>query len=184
MPVKIGADPEHGFDQPLELLSDCHRRIERFLAVLTQIAASAGGRALGEDERRSLTAALKYFREAAPRHTADEEESLFPRMRTCAGEEVAAALERVDALEGDHGRAGRLHAEVDEIFSDWLAQGATKPGKEERLRQDLAELAALYSEHIRIEDQFVFPFAGRILDSETRLEIGREMAKRRGLQIR
>jgi hemerythrin-like domain-containing protein len=184
MPVKIGADPEHGFDQPLELLSDCHRRIERFLAVLSQIAATAGGRSLGKDERRSLTTALKYFREAAPRHTADEEESLFPRMRTCGGEEAAAALARVDALEADHGRAGRLHVAVDEIFSDWLARGEIEHGKEEGLRQDLAELAALYSEHIRIEDQLVFPFAGRILDSATRLEIGREMAKRRGLQIR
>ena len=184
MPVKIGADPEHGFDQPLELLSDCHRRIERFLAVLSQIAEAAGGRALGEDERRSLTTALKYFREAAPRHTADEEESLFPRMRTCGGEDAEAALERVDALEADHGRASQLHAEVDEIFSEWLVRGAIEHAKEERLRQDLAALAALYSEHIRIEDRLVFPFAGRILDSETRLEIGREMAKRRGLHIR
>jgi hemerythrin-like domain-containing protein len=184
MPVNIGAGPEHNFDQPLELLSDCHRRIERFLCVQSQIAASARGRALGEDERRSLTTALKYFREAAPRHTADEEESLFPRMRTCGGEEVAEALERVDALEADHERASRLHTEVDEIFSEWLARGTIDPSKEERLRQDLAELASLYSEHIRIEDQFVFPFAGRILDIETRLEIGREMAKRRGLQIR
>jgi hemerythrin-like domain-containing protein len=184
MPVTIGANPEHNFDQPLELLSDCHRRIERFLGVLSQIAAVAAGRALGEDEKRSLTTALKYFREAAPRHTADEEESLFPRMRTCGGEEVATALERVDALEADHGRASRLHTEVDEIFSEWLAQGTIDPSKEERLRQDLADLSALYSEHIRIEDQFVFPFAGRILDSETRLEIGHEMAKRRGLQIR
>jgi hemerythrin-like domain-containing protein len=184
MPVKIGADREHSFDQPLELLSDCHRRIERFLAVLSQIAEAAGGRALGEDERRSLTTALKYFREAAPRHTADEEESLFPRMRTRGGEEAAASLARVDALEADHGRASRLHAEVDEIFSDWLVRGEIEPGRQERLRLDLADLAALYSEHIRIEDQLVFPFAGRILDSETRLEIGREMAKRRGLHIR
>src|SRR5215831_2910563 len=141
MPVKIGAALEHNFDQPLELLSDCHRRIESFLAVLSQIAATARGRALGEDESRSLSTALKYFREAAPRHTADEEESLFPRMRTCGGEEVAAALERVDALEADHGRASQLHAEVDEIFSEWQALGVIEHAKEQRLRQDLTELA-------------------------------------------
>jgi hemerythrin-like domain-containing protein len=184
MPVKIGATPEHNFDQPLELLSDCHRRIERFLAALSQIAAIAHGRGLVENERGSVTTALKYFREAAPRHTADEEESLFPRMRSCSGEEVAAALKKVDALEADHGRANRLHAEVDEIFSEWLERTVITPAKEKQLRHDLAELAALYSEHIRVEDQIVFPFAGRILDDETRLEIGREMAKRRGLQIR
>lgn len=120
MPVKIGAAPEHNFDQPLELLSDCHRRIERFLAVLSQVAEGARGRALGADEKRSLTTALRYFREAAPRHTADEEESLFPRMRACGGPEVAAALDRVATLEADHVRANQLHADVDEIFSEWL----------------------------------------------------------------
>jgi hemerythrin-like domain-containing protein len=184
MPVNIGAAPEHNFDQPLELLSDCHRRIERFLAVLSQVAEAARGRVLSQDERQSLTTALRYFREAAPRHTADEEESLFPRMRACTGAEIAAALKRVDALEADHSRANQLHARVDEVFSEWLRRGTIAPGKETQLRQDLTELTALYSEHIRVEDQIVFPFAGRVLDNESRLAIGREMAHRRGLQIR
>ena len=38
MPVRIGGRPEHGFDEPLGLLSDCHRRIERFLGVLAAVA--------------------------------------------------------------------------------------------------------------------------------------------------
>jgi len=36
---------------------------------------------LTEETRAALESALRYFREAAPKHTADEEESLFPRMR-------------------------------------------------------------------------------------------------------
>jgi hemerythrin-like domain-containing protein len=184
MPVSIGSGPEHNFDQPLELLSDCHRRIERFLAVLSRIAGTARGRALNPEEGRSLATALRYFREAAPRHTADEEESLFPRLRDCGGEEIATALERVTALEADHARANQLHAELDGIFSEWQERGGLAPGKEDRLRLDLAELSALYSEHIRVEDQVVFPFAGRVLDKESRLAIGREMAERRGVYIR
>ena len=31
MPITIGAAPEGSFAEPLRLLSDCHRRIERFL---------------------------------------------------------------------------------------------------------------------------------------------------------
>ena len=34
-----------------------------------------------EETRVALESALRYFREAAPKHTADEEESLFPRLR-------------------------------------------------------------------------------------------------------
>jgi hypothetical protein len=36
---------------------------------------------LNEEQRGAFEAALRYFREAAPKHTADEEESLFPRLR-------------------------------------------------------------------------------------------------------
>ena len=38
MPVQLGSQPEHGFDRPLGLLSDCHRRIERFLEMLQKVA--------------------------------------------------------------------------------------------------------------------------------------------------
>ena len=41
MPITIGAKPTGGFSNPIELLSDCHRRIERFLAVLVTVARHA-----------------------------------------------------------------------------------------------------------------------------------------------
>jgi hemerythrin-like domain-containing protein len=181
MAVNIGGPPEHNFDQPLGLLSDCHRRIERFLGILTRIAEEARGGMLGEDQRRALAIAMRYFREAAPRHTADEEESLFPRMRACGDSEVGAALERLAALEADHRHAGELHAESNAIFSQWQDAGGLPDEKAARLREALSELTQIYTGHIRVEDQFVFPLAGRTLDRETQLAIGREMAKRRGI---
>jgi hemerythrin superfamily protein len=72
-------------------MSDCHRRIEMFLRVLGAAAERKGG-TLAEDERRALDAALRYFREAAPKHNADEEQSLFPRLRLAHNAEVQAAL--------------------------------------------------------------------------------------------
>jgi hemerythrin-like domain-containing protein len=173
MPVTIGAKPEHNFDQPLGLLGDCHRRIERFLEVLIRIANDG----LSEQNLLALPVALRYFREAAPRHTADEEESLFPRMRTCGSPEVLAALE------GDHRSAGALHDEVDALFSQWQRE-ELPAAKVTRLREALTELKRIYAAHIRVEDEIVFPLAGRTLDRETQLAIGREMAKRRGIYIR
>lgn len=38
MPITIGAKPAGDFSNPIELLSDCHRRIERFLGVLATVA--------------------------------------------------------------------------------------------------------------------------------------------------
>ena len=63
------------------MLGDCHRRMERFLSVLKMLASERQAAALNDQEQNALAASLKYFREAAPKHTADKEESLFPRMR-------------------------------------------------------------------------------------------------------
>jgi nitrate reductase gamma subunit len=47
MPVTFGAKLESDFTDPIGLLGDCHRRIERFLGVILAVAAEAGGALLG-----------------------------------------------------------------------------------------------------------------------------------------
>ena len=42
MAVQLGAKPEHSFDEPLGLLSDCHRRIEKFLDVMIRVLERSG----------------------------------------------------------------------------------------------------------------------------------------------
>src|SRR6476620_7749063 len=110
MPIVIGAKPESNFADPIGLLTDCHRRVERFLSVLVQVSAQAQGGPLTGEQRTALETALRYFREAAPKHTADEEETLFPRLRAIGRPEVNAVLAKVDALEKDHTRAAESHA--------------------------------------------------------------------------
>lgn len=90
MPVQIGAKA-HSFSDPTGLLSDCHRRIEMFLASLQRVGEMID-RPLSDDARTALESALRYFRESAPKHTADEEESLFPRLRQMQDPEIEAAL--------------------------------------------------------------------------------------------
>jgi hypothetical protein len=34
MAIQIGAKPDSGFDDPIGMLKDCHRRIEHFLNIL------------------------------------------------------------------------------------------------------------------------------------------------------
>ena len=96
MAVQIGARPDSGFDDPIGMLKDCHRRIERFLDILCQVAQQAQGRALSIDERSAVESAIRYFFESGPRHNMDEEESLFPRLREV---QAAAILGNVQRLE-------------------------------------------------------------------------------------
>lgn len=181
MPIVIGGKPESTFNDPVGLLRDCHRRIERFLGVLVHVAGSVNGAQLSGEQRSAWENALRYFREAAPKHTADEEESLFPRMRANRAANLEAALVKVQALEQDHDLAAKLHEEVDVLGRKWLGGGQLKEAESRRLSDVLAELTQLYRRHIAVEDGEVFPAADAALTPEERSAIGKEMSARRGV---
>lgn len=179
MPIQIGRRPDHTVDQPLGLLSDCHRRIEHFLDVLTAIDRHVGGGVLTPGQREELRTALTYFATAAPKHTADEEQSLFPRLRATGDPHAAQTLEVLHRLERDHDDAARHHAAVDVLGLRWLATGGLHPVEVGALRAHLAALRTIYKEHIGIEDRELFPAAARLLSSDQLIEVGLEMAARR-----
>lgn len=179
MPVQIGAKA-HSFSEPMGLLSDCHRRIEMFLGTLQHVAAVID-RPLTDEARTALESALRYFRESAPKHTADEEESLFPRLRQIQDPEVEKALVTLDSLEADHRKATTLHAEVDALGIQSLDRRCLPVNEADRFRRAVSDLASIYAEHIRVEDEVVFPVAKRKLSSPLQSAIANEMASRRGL---
>jgi hemerythrin-like domain-containing protein len=183
MPITIGAKRESDFTDPIGMLGDCHRRIERFLNVLVVIAAQEKGGRLTEQHRTALATSLRYFREAAPKHTADEEESLFPRLRQLRHAGSHAILTRIEALEQDHECAGKVHDEVDRLGQLWLTMGHLSTKEAAQLSTLLDQLAKLYRSHIAIEDTEVFPFAASVLPPSDRESVGAEMATRRGAGI-
>ena len=181
MPVVIGEKRESDFTDPIGMLGDCHRRIVRFLHVLVALAAERRGAPLSAEQRTLLSTSLRYFREAAPKHTADEEESLFPRLRRLARPDIDAVMARIDSLEQDHETADRSHAEVDRLGQLWLADEQLSPADTSRFENLVCQLEALYRHHIGVEDTEIFPYAARALAPAERQAIGREMAARRGI---
>ena len=179
MPIRIGQRPDHGFDEPLGLLSDCHRRIEHFLKVLVLVTDHGGGRALADGERQALEGALAYFATAAPRHTADEENSLFPRLRASGDAAAHASLRVLERLERDHAEAETDHHRIDALVRRWIAEGRLAQQDVTELRTRLDALQTMYERHIAVEDRELFPEAGRTLSADDLQEIGREMAARR-----
>lgn len=180
--LKIGGQADHGFDEPLGLLSDCHRRIEFFLDVLLRVSRQERGHDLSTDGRRALERALEYFATAAPRHTADEEESLFPLLRRQERPEAAEVMSVVDRLEGDHRRADAGHAAVHRLATKWMSEGRLSDEDAQELTDALESLRRIYEGHIDVEDREVFPAASRLLSSEELERVGREMAERRGVK--
>lgn len=177
--VKIGQPADHGFDAPLGLLSDCHRRIERFLGVLIAIADTRRGAALEPADSEAFASALHYFRTASPRHSADEEHSLFPRLRAAADPEARRAIDRLERLEADHREAEDHHDAVEVLGQRWLANGTLMASEARALREHLVALERLYRRHIGFEDLELFPAAARVLTEADLEAIGREMAARR-----
>lgn len=160
------------------MLSDCHRRIEMFLGTLEKVAAVIE-HPLANDARIALDSALRYFREAAPKHTADEEQSVFPRLRQSGNSEMKDALATLDSLEQDHHRADELHLQVDMMGRRCLEEGALSQSQAQHFRKAIAELVSIYKAHIRIEDDVIFPIAGRLLSKTEKQVIATEMSARR-----
>jgi hemerythrin-like domain-containing protein len=180
MLTQIGAEHESDFSEPLGMLSDCHKRIQFFLKDLVRLAENAQD-PLDDMRRTALERALRYFRESGPRHTADEEESLFPRLRAMKDARLNQALEKIELLEADHERANVAHGAVDEIGIRWLGERVLSKGDATRLRSLMRELKELYAHHLDVEDKELFPVAASLLSEEVQVEVGREMAARRGI---
>jgi len=179
MPIVIGAKRESDFTDPIGMLGDRHRRIEMFLNVLVSVAEQAHGQALNQEQRGALETALRYFREAAPKHTADEEESLFPRLRQLDSAGLKPAMARIESLQQDHVSADRNHVEVDGLGHAWIVNGSLTTPQTERFLTLVHQLRDLYRNHIAIEDKEVFPAAAAALSPSDRKAIGAEMASRR-----
>jgi hemerythrin-like domain-containing protein len=178
MPLQIGQPLDHDFDEPLGLLTDCHRRIEYFLNVLVTLAKTARA-PLTPEQWKEMEKALNYFSFSAPRHTADEEQSLFPRLRSMDDPRAAQALECIQELEHDHELAAAHHQAVDRFGRRWLDHGFLSDADMRNLQDRLGELQSIYREHIAVEDGFLFPVAAELLSDDKLRDIGREMAARR-----
>jgi len=167
------AAPAPSFDDPIGMLFACHRRIEKQLATLARLQQHLPVHGSDEDARIAARAILKYFDEAAPHHHADEEASLFPRLR-------AALPQRADALIAplldDHALLAANWTALRPLLAD-VAAGAPAilpPAQIEAMR-------AAYAAHIAREDHDAFPLAAQALDADALGAIGREMAERRGI---
>jgi hemerythrin-like domain-containing protein len=175
MAILIGAKLDSGFDDPIGMLKDCHIRIESFVGILCVVVDRALGRILNDEEKCAVQTALQYFHTGGQRHTADEEESLFPRLR----EWDAGFVAEIERLEGDHREANDLHGSVERLYTAWIASGdlTAIDGLEIKAKTD--RLRKLYSDHIVAEETIVFARASQLLDSQTIAAIGTEFRFRR-----
>jgi len=179
MTVPLGTLGQPDFDQPIDLMMDCHRRVEHFVQVLLKVARQGNGQTLTAEWRNALETALNYFQQAAPRHTEDEEDSLFPRLRQSDDPQAAEVLSKMARLEADHQQSGPIHDRVDQLGRQWLEADQLAEQETADLIRCCEQLQQMYQQHIHVEDHEVFPVAQRILSPDALQAIGQEMKARR-----
>lgn len=179
MPIELGTQGQADFTQPIELLMDCHRRIERFIEILGRVVDRHANMPLDQQGREALETSLNYFKQAAPRHNADEEESLFPRMRQLQSDQAKEIMARIDMLEADHQRTNQAHATLDQIGRKWLDQNNINADELAQFKSILETLTRDYQAHIHMEDHEVFTAAAAMLDEDSLAKVGQEMRDRR-----
>lgn len=169
--------PAPGFDTPLEMLSACHRRIERrleqLILIAERLAESASER--HAEALKVLADVRRHFATSGAHHTDDEELTLFPMLRAV---DDPALQELLDVLEADHDALDAMHAELDDL-GDRL-DAAVTPEDVEALRTLGADLKVHYERHIRQEDTQILPRAGQVLSPDQLAKLGFEMQRRRG----
>ncbi len=169
------------FTDPLRLLVHCHERIEAQLAALERAAAilRAGDRQSLPRVFGAIDAACAHFAIPGVKHTEDEEISLFPRLREHGGSAGEDALAVMAELESQHRTAEKLHVEFDEFVSSLPRDGSADTRELDCFSELVTELTALYRPHILLENNFVFPIAGRVLPANEIQGLGEEMRARR-----
>lgn len=152
--------------RPLDHLKACHRRIEERLDALERIAAQAAARP--EEAAEALKRVFAFLDSSGALHTADEEESVFPRL---APKLERAEMSFVAGLEHDHTTAHQLYQELKRLAAAG-EYGAHFQGAVERL-------AGHYRKHIAKEDEMLDALCREKLTAAELGEISAEMAARR-----
>lgn len=148
------ATPAAGFDEPFEMLSGCHERVERTLGLLARLVPYVQERGVDDVAVHAAGDILRYFDLAAPRHHEDEERHVFPEVLRGVDEVLKAQVRR---LQADH----RAMTEAWALLRVQLVVLTTKPEALDvaALSVASAKFSGLYDEHIRIENSVVFPAA-------------------------
>ncbi len=170
-----------GFDDPLEMLLGCHRRIEKQLRTLERLREHLSKRVVDAEASAAAQSILTYFAKAAANHHQDEEHDLFPLLEARIADPGEAARFRAlrSTLESEHRVLESAWAQLRKPL-EALAEGLprTLPAAHAQ------EFAAGYARHIAIEEAAFKDYFARWLRPEDLEALGRSMAARRSVTPR
>ncbi len=142
-----------GHHDAFEILHDCHEHIGERLARLDALAREVGrDGVLGEKQLANLCELLAFFDTAIPVHSADEEQTLFPRLREALGD--CSGGTPMDCMEHEHVQHQAMMRRLKQAVVQRDVTG---------LARAAAAIVAAYRDHIGKEESILYPMARELL---------------------
>jgi hemerythrin-like domain-containing protein len=158
----------------IDLLLSAHHRIRTFTGVAVRLLIVEG---LGpKTVTEAASAVHRYFADGLPLHHEDEDQSLMPRLRKHASENLMAALQT----------AHREHRKLEEVLARllpaWQAiadDPQRLPAMAGALALDTLRFEQLWKHHLQLEEETIFPAARAMLPPDDMKALLREVHGRR-----
>jgi pyridoxamine 5'-phosphate oxidase len=169
-------DLQAAFDDPLEMLLACHRRIERQLQTLERLQVHLEVNGVDAEASAAAQAIVRYFVRAAENHHEDEERDLFPLLeeRIPSGEEKARFHALRERLEADHHQVREMWSRLKKTL-DAVGDGMPRTLQPSEVRA----FVDAYTSHIGAEETALKDLFERWIDADDRRTLGLSMSARR-----
>lgn len=173
--------PADGFAQPLMLWAACHQRGQRVALLLQRLVGHLAQHGPSDATRVTSAEIIRYLTEAAPRHHADEDIDLFPRLRRRLDAHVGP-LPDADQTAQALDRLADDHPLLEDLW-DRLRAVLRHADRARPTDDDMAcaeQFVGSFIHHHQAEDLTVGRAANELLLPEDLAAIGAAMAARRG----
>ena len=171
------SSPEHSPEAsgPVEMLQECHHRIRHFVQLgLTLAHAKEAPPAQVAEAADQI---FRYFSQSLPLHEADENETLFPRIRALAP--LGSALrDAAKVMVEQHHIIEELVFELAAVCSALRRQPERLPSLASQLQHTSEALDHIFGAHLHLEETVIFPAVAQ-LPAEEIQAMTREMQRRR-----
>jgi len=161
------------FSDPLAVLQGCHEDMLAQCEALENLVAHIRAHGFDADTRRRIAGTVQFFTTVAVQHHQDEETDLFPILNR----QSLKLADIVFRLRKDH---EQLHTLWDNLFLDFKKGPAL--AEDDAFADHVAAFCSAYREHIKRETRELLSMAQHILSHQQLEEIGRAMARRRGIR--
>jgi len=174
----MSAPEPPGFDRPLELLRQAHRRLEHRCALMQRLVTHLQEQGCDADAQATAGHVFRFFEEDMAYHQRDEEEEFYDAVVEAAPAKSRPAIAKLVAeLRADHQRQQAVWRDV---LRPQLA--AIMEGRAKTLNRDAVDRChMLYVSHLEREEEILLPLAAKRFSPARLEQLGRGMAARRNL---